>query len=379
MKSKAKNSKLPRKSSNGTSQKQNNPGMDNAMKAIQSTLQDESQSGTGARAKHQSLNSKSNKALHYNCQNRRETLSPTPNPTSNGHEYPRFDPKPLITSMETEYIEALYSDLSGRNLHDSVYNGHSDFDLPPHSSSESDDIGYEDMESYEGDQGEEGDCKDFDDDLDVYKHDDFLSSQEAILMELRREQVEFEENVRQLQQQLQRQGSLHPLTSNDGGECKDISQGDVYSNKIGTTGKNNNDLENDARSVKVDDSIATKIHAGSMRPCSFCIDPKSSLCLEKYGSFWRPVIIEAMATAAAAIANFNARQYNESQGKDSVAFQYNEFLPKAKQSLAYPIIDLEQQDLHHLSQCSKAIDGDSVLLNSLKLKAIDLTPNALLL
>ncbi|KAF8936562.1 hypothetical protein BGZ58_004024 [Dissophora ornata] len=126
-----------------------------------------------------------------------------------GVEHDRSDRRVApTTSMETEYIEALYSDLSG--------NGSLE-ELPPSSSSESDDIDYEDMDSY-GDQGDEGDCEDFEDALGVYEHDDFLSSPEAIFLELRREQVEFEENVRQLQQQLQRQGSLLPLSTEEGAD-----------------------------------------------------------------------------------------------------------------------------------------------------------------
>ncbi|KAF9571602.1 hypothetical protein EC968_000340 [Mortierella alpina] len=146
------------------------------------------------------------------------------------------------TSMETEYIEALYSNLS--KMDDSTVpvqqvqsrmhfvQQQQPGDMPPNSSSESDGLDYEDADSYD-DHGEDGDCEDFDEGLDVYEHDEFLSSQEAILMELRREQVEFEENVRQLQQQLQRQGSLLPQSSNEAADFEKMAHCDPSSDYEG--------------------------------------------------------------------------------------------------------------------------------------------------
>ncbi|KAF9361335.1 hypothetical protein BGX26_004193 [Mortierella sp. AD094] len=343
--------------------------MDNPIKAIHSTLQNDTHADPAAISR--------DRVMQYKSLIQHEISSPMPNQTTNGIEYPRFDRRPPTTSMETEFIEALYSDLSGRTscspsinvnpLLDSTYTVHSDLDLPPHSSSESDDIDYEDMESYDEDRGEDGDCEDFDDDLDVYEHDDFLSSQEAILMELRREQVEFEENVRQLQQQLQRQGSLLPLSSNDGDEFESIAQGNVYSDLIDTTGDNNNNVhEIDGESIEHRIGSAIGIYPGSIYACNSCKDPKSSLCLENYGSIWRIAIIEALATAAAAIASFNAHQYQQSQDYsdqssiDQTKFRHFEFLPRPRRSPNRPRGALEYQYGLNLSlKSNKATDGEA--------------------
>ncbi|KAF9948691.1 hypothetical protein BGZ70_002092, partial [Mortierella alpina] len=242
------------------------------------------------------------------------------------------------TSMETEYIEALYSNLS--NMDVSVepvkqVQGRMHFgqqqpgDFPPNSSSESDDLDYEDADSYD-DHGDDGDCEDFDEELDVYEHDEFLSSQEAILMELRREQVEFEENVRQLQQQLQRQGSLLPQSSNDAADYKDMTPCDVYTVNEGELA---HPVVEPYHSL-LDHHLPAFDQQTAGYMCELCSEPKSTLCLEKQGWAWRPLIIEALATAAAAIANFSVRQHpgieDEESGSLSLqrAFRHSEFLQR---------------------------------------------------
>ncbi|KAG0018443.1 hypothetical protein BGZ80_007168 [Entomortierella chlamydospora] len=361
MKSKPRNSKGSKKSG------RKNPAMDNPIKPIHSTFQDNPHPDPTAISR--------DRVMQYRTLIPHEVPSPLPNQTTNGIEYPRFDRRPPTTSMETEFIEALYSDLSRRTscspsinanpTLDTAYTVHSDLDLPPHSSSESDDIDYEDMESYDEDRGEDGDCEDFDDDLDVYEHDDFLSSQEAILMELRREQVEFEENVRQLQQQLQRQGSLLPLSSNDGDEFESIAQSNVYSDHIDVTGDSNN-IAHEIDGGKIEHGIggAIGVFPGSNYTCNSCKDPKSSLCLENYGSIWRIAIIEALATAAATIASFNAYQYQQDQDRndqssiDQTKFRYFEFLPRPRPPNR-PRDTLEHQyDLKSLKS-NEATDGEA--------------------
>ncbi|KAF9921366.1 hypothetical protein FBU30_008631 [Linnemannia zychae] len=234
------------------------------------------------------------------------------------------------TSMETEYIEALYAELSHQDsiglnsTHDSLFSQLTQLgDLPPNSSSESGDIDFEDIDSYD-EQGVDGDCEDFEDDLDVYEHDDFLSSQEAILLELRREQVEFEENVRQLQQQLQRQGSLLPTSSSNGGiNYLQMDQPNIDSSAI-------SELASFVDSThSLSDTSNAQLWTG--HECSVCIEPRSNLCMGKYGWYWRPIIIEALATAAAAIAIFNSQQDNALQGSPNQQLsKYNEYLPRPK-------------------------------------------------
>ncbi|CAO3565811.1 unnamed protein product [Mortierella alpina] len=238
--------------------------------------------------------------------------------------------------METEYIEALYSNLS--NMDASAVSvkqvqGRMHFgqqhpgEFPPNSSSESDDLDYEDADSYD-DHGDDGDCEDFDEELDVYEHDEFLSSQEAILMELRREQVEFEENVRQLQQQLQRQGSLLPQSSN--ADYKDMTPCDVYTVNEGELA---NPVEEPYHS-HLDHHLPAFNQQTAGYVCELCGEPKSTLCLERQGWAWRPLIIEALATAAAAIASFSVRQHpgmeDEEGGILSLqrAFRHSEFLQR---------------------------------------------------
>ncbi|KAG0372474.1 hypothetical protein BGX24_000203 [Mortierella sp. AD032] len=234
--------------------------------------------------------------------------------------------------METEYIEALYAELSHQDsqplaislnqTHDSLFSHLAQFgDLPPNSSSESGDIDFDDIDSYD-EQGMDGDCEDFEDDLDVYEHDDFLSSQEAILLELRREQVEFEENVRQLQQQLQRQGSLLPSSSsNDGIDYDNADRPDANS---GAVGEHTNTMD---KSKSLSRTQKGQLWTG--HDCRLCVEPRSSLCIGKYGWFWRPIIIEALATAAAAIAIFNSRPIDSTQGTSLQATnKFSEFLPQ---------------------------------------------------
>lgn len=236
------------------------------------------------------------------------------------------------TSMETEYIEALYAEhshqdsqplaISLNQSHDSLFSHLVQYgDLPPNSSSESGDIDFDDIDSYD-EQGVDGDCEDFEDDLDVYEHDDFLSSQEAILLELRREQVEFEENVRQLQQQLQRQGSLLPSSSsNDGIDYEHTNQPDTNSVAVGEQ----------TNTIDTSNSLS-KVRKGQLwtgHDCRLCVEPRSNLCIGKYGWYWRPIIIEALATAAAAIAIFNSRPMDSTQGSAlQQPHRYREFLPR---------------------------------------------------
>ncbi|KAG0198289.1 hypothetical protein BGX28_008267 [Mortierella sp. GBA30] len=262
------------------------------------------------------------------------------------------------TSMETEYIEALYSDLPGLDTSDlpvnfkpnSVYFERQRLeDLRSHSSSESEDIDYEDAGSYD-DQGDDGDCEDFDNELDVYEHDDFLSSQEAILMELRREQVEFEENVRQLQQQLQRQGSLLPLSSNDSAEFENMDHCDACSDNVDQPASpvdgSNGSLEIQG-DTEADNHHLSALKEQSEYSCNFCSNPKSNLCLEQYGWIWRPLITEAIATAAAAIANFSARQKLGTDVEAKILppqhpFRYSEFLQQSATVLPHRENDTQQ-------------------------------------
>jgi hypothetical protein len=240
--------------------------------------------------------------------------------------------KAPATSMETEYIEALYAELSHQDsqplaislnrTHDSLFSHLAQFgDIPANSSSESGDIDFDDIDSYD-EQGVDGDCEDFEDDLDVYEHDDFLSSQEAILLELRREQVEFEENVRQLQQQLQRQGSLLPSSSsNDGIDYEHADQPDTSSGVVGEQ-TNMIDISNSLPKAR-----KGQLWAG--HDCRLCVEPRSSLCIGKYGWYWRPIIIEALATAAAAIAIFNSRLVDSTQGSSlQQPYRFSEYLPR---------------------------------------------------
>ncbi|KAF9118328.1 hypothetical protein BGW39_001264 [Mortierella sp. 14UC] len=236
------------------------------------------------------------------------------------------------TSMETEYIEALYAELSHQDsqplaitlnqTHDSLFSHLAQLgDLPPNSSSESGDIDFDDIDSYD-EQGVDGDCEDFEDDLDVYEHNDFLSSQEAILLELRREQVEFEENVRQLQQQLQRQGTLLPSSSsNDGIDYDNADQSDANLDAV-SEHTNATDASNSL-------SKNQKGQLWTGHDCRLCVEPKSSLCIGKYGWYWRPIIIEALATAAAAIAIFNSHPTDSAQGTSlQQTYKFSEFLPR---------------------------------------------------
>ncbi|KAF8951975.1 hypothetical protein BGZ46_003711 [Entomortierella lignicola] len=368
MKSKTKNSKPSKNSSNGGSQKQQNPHFETVSSVLQSTAQHELKPGTGLDITSNSseLLQDTTGTMHHKDLDHHESMFNPSNGYDEKLEYPAFTRKAPTTSMETEYIEALYSDFSGttscspsigtNTLHeDGIFMTHSDLDLPPNSASESDEIDYEDMESYNQVQAEDGDCEDFDDDLDVYEHDDFLSSQEAILMELRREQVEFEENVRQLQQQLQRQGSLLPLTSNHG---ENIARDKVFPNIIHSTGVGNGD---DSISVEYKDDIAQRIDEESDFTCSTCKEP-TTLCLEKY-VIWRPAIIEALATAAAAIANFHAHQHeNQESTEQSLSRQkalYNEFLPKHRLSL-----DCLRETLGQYKSQDKTANGETTTQNS---------------
>ncbi|KAF9097228.1 hypothetical protein BGX23_009476 [Mortierella sp. AD031] len=269
------------------------------------------------------------------------------------------------TSMETEYIEALYAELSHQDsnplaislnhTHDSLFSHLAQLgDLPPNSSSESGDIEFDDIDSYD-EQGVDGDCEDFEDDLDVYEHDDFLSSQEAILLELRREQVEFEENVRQLQQQLQRQGSLLPSSSsNDGVDYEHVGQTSAYP---GAPKQNTNTIDTSTS------TLSSEAHKGQLRighNCQLCVEPKSNFCLGKYGWYWRPIIIEALATAAAAIAIFNSRPVDPTQGSSlQQPYRFSEFLPRPN---SQPI--LLPQELGQPSDGSGIYNGRLPYFNS---------------
>ncbi|KAG0046375.1 hypothetical protein BGZ83_008446 [Gryganskiella cystojenkinii] len=228
-----------------------------------------------------------------------------------------------VTSMETEYIEALYAatptdqhhllndtdqDLRRARVQDRrIGNSGSG------SEEEEEDLDFDELGSYD-DHGDDGDCEQDseDEDLDAYEHDDFLSSQEAILMELRREQVEFEENVRQLQQQLQRQGSMLPLLPNDTLDLGPRDHGDAQSNGLELSPSLVEDSRRQTEPGVIDlkvKQVHNIVSAQTKRqPCTLCPDPKSSLCLENMGWAWRPLVVEALATAAAAITLFKARK-----------------------------------------------------------------------
>ncbi|KAG0294116.1 hypothetical protein BGZ98_001899, partial [Dissophora globulifera] len=304
MKSKARNAKGAKKSSNSVAHDSKEAKQDGPANNLQPSPQKQNPSGSHYQqqnsnpakttADDQDADSRSMRSpegsasLHHSTQNSNKDLSNTTNGTDAHSGYRRILAKVAVTtSMETEFIGALDSDLAE----------HADQEGQPNSSSESDDVDYEDMDIYD-EQVDGADSEDFDA-LGAYEHDDFLSSQEAILMELRREQVEFEENVRQLQQQLQRQASLFPLSVEEKADMD--KQG-----------------------------------------CTLCSEPKSCLCLERYGWVWRPAIVEALATAAAAIANFSVRQsrgtlhMNDGESFLQRAFQYSEFLPRSKRLVARP-------------------------------------------
>ncbi|KAI1317858.1 hypothetical protein EDD11_007660 [Mortierella claussenii] len=274
-----------------------------------------------------------------------------PNGMDSSADYASVDRKVPMTSMETEYIEALYSDLSKQvpqthgididELHDSAYSRHSDLRnnalKPLPGSNGSNDINYEGVESYEDE--EDGDREDFDDDLDVYEHDDFLSSQEAILIELRREQVEFEENVRQLQRQLQRQGSLLPMSLGDSVGFENMVRDDLYPDSLNsvvspTGGRHSTTLQTPGHDASSPITRLATTYPRSHHGCQLCSAPKPSLCLERYGWVWKPIIVEALATAAAAIASFHVQQQNSTQGRygngadAQHASRYGEFLPR---------------------------------------------------
>ncbi|KAF8947044.1 hypothetical protein BGZ47_010482 [Haplosporangium gracile] len=281
--------------------------------------------------------------LHGDSTLARPTVTPS---TIDDHLRPERRMAPT-TSMETEYIEALYAELSHQHsqplaislnqTHDSLFSRLAQLsDLPPHSSSESGDIDFDDIDSYD-EQGVDGDCEDFEDDLDVYEHDDFLSSQEAILLELRREQVEFEENVRQLQQQLQRQGSLLPSSSsNDGIDYEHTDQPDTNSGAV-----------DDLTDMIDTSNLLSKTRKGQLwtgHDCRLCVESRSNLCIGKYGWYWRPVIIEALATAAAAIAIFNSRPVDATQGSSlQQPYRFSEFLPRPNSISSQSLQEVQSQ------------------------------------
>ncbi|KAF9421782.1 hypothetical protein BGZ76_003937 [Entomortierella beljakovae] len=262
-------------------------------------------------------------------------------------------PRVTATSMETEFIEALYPEL----FNDSSIPHVLHHDL---SSSGSDDIDFEGLEIDEeayGTNSEDGD-NEIDGDLGIYDHDDFLSSQEAILLELRREQVEFEENVRQLQEQLQRQGSLLPLLSNGINDSDVTSRERLYSGRPVMTSHVDNErsaFDGDEQHLHFKDDSIRQSHSRSTHVCGLCTEPKSNLCLGKYGEILRPVIIKALATAAAVIAKFHATQnaHAQSSTEDKTiqiqSSRYQEFIPKLSSNESKTSVIDEQQDMDTLS------------------------------
>ncbi|KAG0369640.1 hypothetical protein BC939DRAFT_439010 [Gamsiella multidivaricata] len=380
MKSKARNSKGSKKSANGSANgakessvkdglvthiisplDQGHPGAVNTSKAGSGTNMDK----PSASEHNTTLEKFGPRDMHHST-------------ALNGIEYTRADRKVMpTTSMETEFIEALYSDFAGQSPHsqgadsnhhqDTLYDEDPDLeDLPPNFS-ESEGNENENVDSYEDQAGDSG-CENFGDDLDVYEHDDFLSSQEAILMELRREQVEFEENVRQLQQQLQRQGSLLPISTSQGTDYNSIARDVIYSDAVEPLDTSMINCDSNSTLNALDDDQehdtlhSTLMHASAQLSCKFCPDPKSVLCLEKYGWAWKPVIVEAMATAAAAIANFSTMQHRRG-GHGDYSLRYSEFLPKPKRHIARPRGSL-QHDPNLATQPDNTSYGETQLFNS---------------
>lgn len=195
--------------------------------------------------------------------------------------------------METEYIEELYSKMSMLEDREPLSNSRIDFDL------DDDDDNYIDC----SDEADEYDDHDEDD----HHHGDISNStQNTILMELQREHLEFEENVRQLQQQLRQQSSLEPFE--EGFSSDDNSDGSI-GNPFPSNNLNSYDMDYFLETTGI---------------CARCIDPKPTLCLETYGRFWRPFIVRAMATAAAAIAQYHDI-HGTRQEKDS---PFSNFLPR---------------------------------------------------
>lgn len=233
-----------------------------------------------------------------------------------------------VTSMETEYIEALYAATASSQLsrdmgQDNLRGSHLEDPVADNSTSGSEDLEFDDLASY--DHGEDGDCEDSDEELDDYEHDNFLSVHEAVLMELRREQVEFEENVRQLQQQLQREGSIFPLSLNDTPELEHITHGDACSD---SADQPPNPMEGTSPHFEPDthDRSSNQAHRvvhqqSKKAACVFCQEPKASLCFENLGWAWRPLIVEALATAAATITMFKARKDQEPYKRTSLFSQ----------------------------------------------------------
>ncbi|KAF8934958.1 hypothetical protein BGZ52_002263 [Haplosporangium bisporale] len=212
---------------------------------------------------------------------------------SGAERSPDTSQRPGTTSMETEYIEELYAKMSMQEDPEPLSDSRIDFDL------DDDDDNYID-------------CSDDADEYDDHDEDDHLhgdisnSTQNTILMELQREHLEFEENVRQLQQQLRQQSSLEPFE--EGFSSDDNSEGSIRKPFP----------SNDLNSYDMDYFLETT------GICARCVDPKPTLCLETYGRFWRPFIVRAMATAAAAIAQYHDI-HGTLQQKDS---PFSNFLPR---------------------------------------------------
>ncbi|KAG0254839.1 hypothetical protein BG011_005504 [Mortierella polycephala] len=400
MKSKARTSKGSKKSTNGINHKSNGAESVVAHKDSNGPTRDAGSSGTSfqsddppglsilaaftpqeiaAASLPSKARSDAGSIQHTSISTLQQQRSENPVGLQSGAATPQAD-KMLVpaTSMETEFIEALYFDLADQGPHSlPIDHNHNRVcaipsthgDLPPHASSDSEDIDYDDMDSNE-DQGDDGDCEDFDDDLDVYERDDFLSSQEAILMELRREQVEFEENVRQLQQQLLRQGSLIPLSTNEELEAGILAHGDIYSD---IADQSIDPIDNPDRLLDIQQEInhqaRTIVKPRTTYACKLCCERKTNLCLEKSGWAWRPLIIEAMATAAAAIANFNVRQHRDTGdgggGGTSIqrGIRYSEYLQRPMMSPSWTDSNA-RTDNERISPVSNKSNGATLYVNS---------------
>ncbi|KAF9426172.1 hypothetical protein BGZ94_006854 [Podila epigama] len=154
--------------------------------------------------------------------------------------------------------------------------------------------------------------------------DEEAATRDAILMELQRDHLEFEENVRQLQEQLKQHSAFNTPSGDmmdDGtyssGEDRSVDSVEVY----GDPG-NGYTIDSFLQNTGV---------------CVRCPEPQSHYCLETYGVLWRPFIVRALATAAAAIALFHselqASQSNTKQGTVPVK-DYSQFLPRPQPSMS---------------------------------------------
>lgn len=215
-------------------------------------------------------------------------------------------------------VEALYSALPSQatgdctidfnHLRRTLHTGHVGLDEGDHNSS-SESADYEDIDSSEDHR--DAQSEEFDGDIDTNDHEDFISFPEAIPMEMKRDQhfrwrgLGVSQSVDDKSRESQVDADPTDSTASTTQRCHDATRS------------------------------SAPINIGSRLECTVCTDPKPMLCLDNRGWIWRPLIIEALATAAATIANLYALQHH-SDGAGSLSqnsFRHGDFLPKRKWSL----------------------------------------------